>query len=41
MRSQATLRQLAQQKAMIGHCLLHVLLYYPLGSGVMFDPEET
>ncbi len=29
--------QIRQQEGMIGHCLLHVLLIYPVGSGRMFD----
>jgi len=29
--------QLKAQKAMVGHCLLHVLLVYPPGSGRMMD----
>lgn len=32
--------QLRRQEAMVGHCLLHVLLVYPPGSGAMFDEDE-
>lgn len=31
------LEQLRQQESMIGFCLLHVLLVYPVGSGRFFD----
>lgn len=32
--------QLRQQEGMLGHCLLHVLLVYPLGSGAFWDEDE-
>lgn len=31
--SEAFTRQLRDQEGMIGHCLLHVLLVHPIGSG--------
>lgn len=36
----AALISLRRQETMIGHCLLHVLLVYPPGSGAFFDEED-
>ncbi len=35
--TEAMREQLRDQERMVGHCLLHVILVYPVGSGRMYD----
>jgi hypothetical protein len=36
-RTEAMRKQLGDHERMVGHCLLHVILVYPVGSGRMYD----